>query len=142
VPRQVASPAGGRFGVARLQGIEGLGMADPGETSGSPWLPLAIRLWVASSFVIRNLPRQSFCPLTLPFAPSAVPTSTVCFHLLSFPCVPSFRQEFPSHFRQRFYLPVPFHPFLGIGSQGSMPFHRSEASFTVRQTMITNNINN
>jgi hypothetical protein len=28
------------LGVARLQGVEGLGMAGPGETLGSPWIPL------------------------------------------------------------------------------------------------------
>jgi hypothetical protein len=32
-------------GVARPQGIERLGMAGLGETLGSPWAPLAIRLW-------------------------------------------------------------------------------------------------
>jgi hypothetical protein len=30
------------LGVARPQGIEGLGMAGPSQTSGSPWPPLAI----------------------------------------------------------------------------------------------------
>jgi hypothetical protein len=29
-------------GVARLQGIEGSGKADPGETLRSPWIPFAI----------------------------------------------------------------------------------------------------
>jgi hypothetical protein len=29
--------------MARPQGLEGLGMADLGETLGSPWIPLAIR---------------------------------------------------------------------------------------------------
>jgi hypothetical protein len=32
-------------GMACPQGIEGSGMAGPGETLGSPLLPLAIRLW-------------------------------------------------------------------------------------------------
>jgi hypothetical protein len=31
------------LGVARPQGVERLGMAGPGETLGSPWIPLAIR---------------------------------------------------------------------------------------------------
>jgi hypothetical protein len=30
-------------GVARPQGVEGSGMAGPGETLGSPWIHLAIR---------------------------------------------------------------------------------------------------
>jgi hypothetical protein len=32
-------------GVACPQGVEGSGMAGPGETLGSPWPPIAIRLW-------------------------------------------------------------------------------------------------
>jgi hypothetical protein len=32
-------------GVARLQGVEGLGEAGPGVTLGSPWIPLTIRLF-------------------------------------------------------------------------------------------------
>jgi hypothetical protein len=32
-------------GVARLQGVEGLGMVDPCETLGSPLPPLAMRPW-------------------------------------------------------------------------------------------------
>jgi hypothetical protein len=32
-------------GVAHPQGVEGLGMAGPGETLRSPWLPLAICPW-------------------------------------------------------------------------------------------------
>ena len=35
----------GRLGVARPQGVEGLGMAGPGETLGSPWIPLPVRAW-------------------------------------------------------------------------------------------------
>jgi hypothetical protein len=31
------------WGVARLQGVCGLGMAVPGETLGSPWIPLPVR---------------------------------------------------------------------------------------------------
>jgi hypothetical protein len=31
------------LGVARLQGVEVLGMAEPSDTLGSPWPPLAIR---------------------------------------------------------------------------------------------------
>jgi hypothetical protein len=31
--------------VARLQSVEGSGMAGPEETLGSPWIPLAIRAW-------------------------------------------------------------------------------------------------
>jgi hypothetical protein len=31
------------LGVARPQGVEGLGMAGPGETLGCPWIQLAIR---------------------------------------------------------------------------------------------------
>jgi hypothetical protein len=30
-------------GVARPQGLEGSGLAGPGETLGNPWIPLAIR---------------------------------------------------------------------------------------------------
>jgi hypothetical protein len=36
-------------GVARPQGVEGLGMVDPGEPLRSPWPPLAIRLCGISS---------------------------------------------------------------------------------------------
>jgi hypothetical protein len=31
--------------VARPQGVEGSGMAGPGETLGSPWIPLPVRAW-------------------------------------------------------------------------------------------------
>jgi hypothetical protein len=44
---RASHPKNGRktvLGVARPPGMEGLGMAGPGETSGSPWPPLAIRL--------------------------------------------------------------------------------------------------
>ena len=42
---QTAHPWNGRkavSGVAHLQGVEGSGMAGPGETLGSPWPPLAL----------------------------------------------------------------------------------------------------
>jgi hypothetical protein len=42
-------------GVARLQGVEGLGMAGLGETLGSPWIPLAIRAWLTVPHSFRNL---------------------------------------------------------------------------------------
>jgi hypothetical protein len=35
--------------VARLQGVERSGMAGPGETSGSPCIPLAMRAWYKSN---------------------------------------------------------------------------------------------
>jgi hypothetical protein len=47
----IKDPRNGRkadSGVARLQGVEGSGMAGPVETLGSSWMPLAIRacnLW-------------------------------------------------------------------------------------------------
>jgi hypothetical protein len=47
---QAGHPRNGRVvisGVARPQGIEGLGMADPSDALGSPWPPLAIRLRAA-----------------------------------------------------------------------------------------------
>jgi hypothetical protein len=31
------------WGVARLQGLEGSGLAGLGETLGSPWIPLPVR---------------------------------------------------------------------------------------------------
>jgi hypothetical protein len=31
--------------MAHPQGVEGLGMAGPSDTLGSPWPPLAARLW-------------------------------------------------------------------------------------------------
>jgi hypothetical protein len=34
------------LGVARPQGVEGLGVAGPGKTLGSPWRPLTIWAWV------------------------------------------------------------------------------------------------
>jgi hypothetical protein len=37
-------------GVARLQGVEGLVMTGPGETLGSPWIPLAIRACISLLF--------------------------------------------------------------------------------------------
>jgi hypothetical protein len=37
------------LGVARPQGIEGLGMAGLGETLGSPWILLHIRAWLEAS---------------------------------------------------------------------------------------------
>jgi hypothetical protein len=33
------------WGVARPQGVERLGLAGPGETLGSPWIPLPVRAW-------------------------------------------------------------------------------------------------
>jgi hypothetical protein len=39
-------PPNGRktiWGVAHLQGVEGLSMAGAGETLGSPWIPLPVR---------------------------------------------------------------------------------------------------
>jgi hypothetical protein len=44
---RVGHPTNGRkaiLAVARLQGVEGSGMAGPGETSGSPWPHIAMRL--------------------------------------------------------------------------------------------------
>jgi hypothetical protein len=43
---QAGHPPNGRkgvWGVARPQGVEGLGMARPGETLGRPWIPLPVR---------------------------------------------------------------------------------------------------
>jgi hypothetical protein len=37
------------FGVACSQGVEGLGMAGPGETLESPWIPLTIRTWTKAT---------------------------------------------------------------------------------------------
>jgi hypothetical protein len=42
-PGERATPKTIVSGVARRQGIEGLGMVALGETLGSPWPPLAIR---------------------------------------------------------------------------------------------------
>jgi hypothetical protein len=36
-------------GVARPQGIEGLGMVGPGDTLGSPWIPLGLAIRVLFS---------------------------------------------------------------------------------------------
>jgi hypothetical protein len=41
-------------GVARPQGVEGLRMAGPGETLGSPWIPLAIQAWSQAKFSERG----------------------------------------------------------------------------------------
>jgi hypothetical protein len=44
-PRGKKTAAGRKavWGVARPQGVEGLGMAGPHETLGSPWIPLPVR---------------------------------------------------------------------------------------------------
>jgi hypothetical protein len=41
-------------GVAHLQEVKGSGMAGPGETLGSPWPPLAIRLWLQIIFKLSS----------------------------------------------------------------------------------------
>jgi hypothetical protein len=33
----------------RPQGVEGSGMAGPGKTLGSPWIPLVISLWLLTT---------------------------------------------------------------------------------------------
>jgi hypothetical protein len=43
---RVGHPINGRFGGGPPTGLEALGMADLGETLGSPWIPLAIRACV------------------------------------------------------------------------------------------------
>jgi hypothetical protein len=43
VSKGVEDSPDGRGGVAPLQSVEGLGMAGPGETLGSPWPSLTIR---------------------------------------------------------------------------------------------------
>jgi hypothetical protein len=46
-------------GVACPQGIEGLGMVGPGETSGNPWPPLPIYPW--SGWVSQVARTLNFC---------------------------------------------------------------------------------
>jgi hypothetical protein len=56
-----ATPEAAVSGVARLQGVEGWGMAGPGETLGSPWPPLVIRSEASRlSTVSRNVSSQAF----------------------------------------------------------------------------------
>ena len=55
--------------VARPQGVEGSGMARPGKTVGSPWIPLAIWAWMPTlckaylnrSFRFNDLQYNHFC---------------------------------------------------------------------------------
>jgi hypothetical protein len=54
-PYGVGYPKGeedGRFGVARSQGVEVLGMGEPGETLGSPLIPLAIWACIEAELIV------------------------------------------------------------------------------------------
>jgi hypothetical protein len=55
-PRGKKTAPNGRnavLGVARPQGVEGLGMAGRGETLGSPWILLPVGAWTSHMTLIR-----------------------------------------------------------------------------------------